>query len=81
MPVRGDRCQPRCSATRALDRGLDIVECPITFYPRVGVSKGGNVNNLRALAVGLRMIRGIVFGWPSRTRGGRPLAKPSAVLQ
>lgn len=48
----------------ALDNAFFVVECPITFHPRVGVSKGGNVNNTRALKVGSRMIRGIVFGWP-----------------
>ncbi len=47
----------------ALEMGCDIVECPVTFHPRVGVSKGGNVNNRRALTVGLRMVLGIVFGW------------------
>jgi glycosyltransferase involved in cell wall biosynthesis len=47
----------------ALGLGCDIVECPITFHPRVGVSKGGNVNNRRALSVGLRMIFGIAWGW------------------
>jgi hypothetical protein len=36
-----------------------IVECPVTFHQRIGVSKGGNVNNFRALGVGLRMLRGI----------------------
>lgn len=50
----------------ALGAGERIVECPITFHPRVGVSKGGNVNNLRALRVGLRMISGLVFGWRKR---------------
>jgi len=49
----------------ALATGERMVECPITFHPRVGVSKGGNVNNLRALKVGLRMITGLCFGWPS----------------
>ena len=49
----------------ALGSGERLVECPITFHPRVGVSKGGNVNNLRALKVGLRMIRGLCFGWPT----------------
>jgi hypothetical protein len=39
------------------------VECPITFHARVGESKGGNVNNWRALQVGLRMIAGVVLGW------------------
>src|SRR5258706_920456 len=39
----------------ALRLGLVMVECPVTFFPRVGVSKGGNVSNLRALSVGSRM--------------------------
>jgi hypothetical protein len=47
----------------ALGQGQVLVECPITFHQRVGVSKGGNINNLRGLSVGLRMIRGLVFGW------------------
>lgn len=47
----------------ALRRGLVLIECPITFHARVGVSKGGNVNNLRGFIVGCRMIAGIVFGW------------------
>jgi hypothetical protein len=47
----------------ALRHDFSIVECPVTFHPRVGASKGGNVNNARALKVGLRMIWGISFGW------------------
>jgi len=47
----------------ALHHDFSIVECPVTFHPRVGISKGGNVNNGRALMVGLRMIWGISFGW------------------
>jgi hypothetical protein len=47
----------------ALASGLVIVECPITFHSRVGASKGGNMNNLRALRVGLSMMRGLTFGW------------------
>jgi len=50
----------------ALRHGHAVVECPVTFHPRVGMSKGGNTNNLRALAVGSRMIRGVVFGWKAR---------------
>ncbi len=50
----------------ALAKGERIVECPITFHPRVGISKGGNVNNLRALRVGLKMIAGLLFGWRKR---------------
>src|ERR1035438_5636427 len=45
----------------ALRHGFSIVECPITFHPRVGESKGGNVNNLRAFKVGLRMFWGLTF--------------------
>jgi glycosyltransferase involved in cell wall biosynthesis len=52
---------------RALENGYVIVECPVTFHPRVGVSKGGNVNNVRALKVGLRMITGLSFGWPRKS--------------
>jgi hypothetical protein len=47
----------------ALANGVSIVECPVTFHERVGVSKGGNASNRRALKVGLRMMSGIVFGW------------------
>jgi len=47
----------------AMRADVTVIECPITFHQRVGVSKGGNVNNLRALHVGCRMITGIVFGW------------------
>jgi hypothetical protein len=50
----------------ALREGIVLVECPITFHPRIGVSKGGNVSNGRALKVGLRMITGIIFGWRKR---------------
>src|SRR5215469_6171383 len=52
----------------ALASGERVVECPITFHPRVGESKGGNVNNLRALKVGLRMIWGLCVGWPKRVK-------------
>jgi hypothetical protein len=51
----------------ALNCNLVLVECPITFHRRVGVSKGGNVNNWRGFRVGLRMIAGIVLGWRSAT--------------
>jgi hypothetical protein len=47
----------------ALSCKFRLLECPITFHARVGKSKGGNVNNLRALRVGLAMMRGLMFGW------------------
>ena len=51
----------------ALATGERLVECPVTFHPRVGASKGGNVNDIRALRVGLRMIAGLCFGWRMTT--------------
>jgi hypothetical protein len=48
---------------RALRAGLAVIECPITFHQRVGVSKGGNIDNLRALQVGCRMMLGIFLDW------------------
>lgn len=47
----------------ALGEGLVLLECPITFHPRIGVSKGGNVNNWRGFMVGARMIIGMLSGW------------------
>jgi hypothetical protein len=47
----------------ALGRGQVLLECPITFHPRVGLSKGGNVNNWRGLQVGTRMILGLLSDW------------------
>jgi glycosyltransferase involved in cell wall biosynthesis len=50
----------------ALGSGEWLVESPITFHARIGESKGGNVSNIRALKVGLRMIYGLCFGWHPR---------------
>jgi hypothetical protein len=47
----------------ALTAGLRILECPISFYPRVGLSKGGNANNRIATRLGLRMLWGIFVDW------------------
>ena len=49
---------------RVLSLGYLMMECPVTFHRRVGVSKGGNVSNWRALRVGTRMILGLLAGWP-----------------
>jgi hypothetical protein len=46
-----------------LASNLTLLECPITFHARVGKSKGGNVNDFRAVQVGMRMIYGLLFGW------------------
>ena len=47
----------------ALTSGLRILECPISFHPRVGTSKGGNINNRIATRLGLRMLYGIFVDW------------------
>jgi hypothetical protein len=47
----------------ALAQGLILIECPITFHARVGLSKGGNISNWRGFTVGLRMMAGILLGW------------------
>lgn len=47
----------------ALAHELVLLECPITFHPRVGLSKGGNVSNRRGFAVGMRMIVGMLSDW------------------
>lgn len=47
----------------ALSLDMVLVECPITFHARVGVSKGGNINNWRGFTVGLKMILGILSNW------------------
>ncbi len=51
---------------RALSLGYLVLECPITFHRRIGVSKGGNVNNFRAAKVGARMILGLLSDWRFR---------------
>jgi glycosyltransferase involved in cell wall biosynthesis len=50
----------------ALALGLRVLEVPITFHKRVGLSKGGNIDNIVALRLGMRMIKGIAFGWGYR---------------
>ena len=47
----------------ALRHRFTLVECPITFHKRIGLSKGGNTDDWRAFRVGLRMIKGILFSW------------------
>jgi hypothetical protein len=54
---------------RVLQLGLLVVECPITFHQRVGVSKGGNASNWRGFVVGLRMIAGLLTDWRLGQRG------------
>ncbi|MCU1580503.1 MAG: hypothetical protein JWP19_2707 [Rhodoglobus sp.] len=53
-----------------MKNGFKLVEAPVTFYARVGESKGGNVSNARATRVGLRMLLGLLVSWKLiRTKG------------
>lgn len=51
---------------RALENGFKVIECPITFHKRIGQSKGGNISNMVAFALGVRMIRGILIDWQKK---------------
>lgn len=44
----------------ALEKGLRVVEVPITFRKRVGISKGASVNRKMALKIGFRMLWHII---------------------
>ena len=54
----------------AMQQGLHIIECPVSFHPRVGTSKGGNVSNWIATKLGVRMVLGILSNWKGLTRDG-----------
>ena len=58
----------------ALRENEKLVECPVTFFPRVGESKGGNVNNRRAFGVGARMIVGLLFRFSRHKASAQRLA-------
>ena len=45
----------------ALDSGLSVIEVPVTFRKRVGISKGASLNKFRATRVGLQMLFHILF--------------------
>ena len=48
---------------KCIQNDLGIIECPINFHPRVGLSKGGNKSNFHAFKLGATMIFRIIFGW------------------
>jgi len=50
----------------ALEYGLRVLEVPVTFWKRVGVSKGGNASWRAALTLGVQMI------WHITTHRVRP---------
>ncbi|MDA1044458.1 MAG: glycosyltransferase family 2 protein, partial [Verrucomicrobia bacterium] len=54
----------------AIQKGMRILEVPVSFHPRVGTSKGGNVSNWIATKLGIRMILGLLFDWKGIARDG-----------
>lgn len=44
----------------ALKNNLRVIEVPITFYKRIGKSKGASANKLKAVKIGLRMFWNII---------------------
>ena len=51
---------------RVLQLDYLMIECPVTFHQRVGVSKGGNASTFRGFVVGVRMIAGLFSNWRIR---------------
>ena len=60
LEVGGHHFSPHMTIV-AIKNGLKVIEIPITFRKRVGVSKGAGGNRGLAMKVGLRMIREILF--------------------
>jgi len=54
----------------ALEHGLRVIEAPVTFWKRVGASKGGNASWRAAFILGLQMI------WHIMTHKVRPDLQP-----
>ncbi len=55
LEVGGDHFGPHMVMV-GLEQGLRVVEVPVTFWKRVGVSKGGNANWRKGFVLGLVMI-------------------------
>jgi len=75
LDVGGDHFSPHMIMV-ALRRGLSVVEVPVTFWPRIGDSKGASQSLRKAIVVGFTML------WHILTFPTRPLAPlPEAVLE
>jgi glycosyltransferase involved in cell wall biosynthesis len=59
LTTGGDHFSPHMMKV-ALEKGLRVVEVPITFRKRVGVSKGASRSKRAALGIGLRMLWHII---------------------
>ncbi len=66
LRVGGDHFAPHMVMV-ALEHGLRVVEVPVTFWSRLGVSKGGNASWWAAFTLGLTMIWHILTYRVART--------------
>ena len=73
LEVGGNHFSPHMIMA-ALRRGLLVVEIPVTFWPRVGVSKGASQSLRKGAEIGLAMLWHIVT-YP--TRPAEPLYAPA----
>jgi hypothetical protein len=68
--VGGDHFSPHMLAV-AIRHNLTVIEVPVTFWPRIGVSKGASGSVIRSFRVGLAMLREILMpSSPRRSAGG-----------
>ncbi len=77
LQVGGNHFLPHILMT-ALENGLRVLQVPVTFWRRVGKSKGGNGNWLGAFRLGLRMICHILT---YRVPGDRESFSPRVEIQ
>jgi hypothetical protein len=74
LKVGGDHFSPHMIMA-SLRRGQTLVEVPITFWPRVGVSKGASGSLPKATRVGLAML------WSILTFPAGPRSAPSPAVK
>ncbi len=63
----------------ALEHGLRVVEVPVTFWKRVGVSKGGNASWSKGLVLGISMMWHILIDRVRRDAGPQAAGVEHAV--
>lgn len=80
LEVGGDHFSPHMMLV-ALDYGLSLVEIPVSFRRRIGVSKGASQNAWKGFAVGMAMVWHILSYRPRRPTTRRPHASPAPALQ
>ncbi|HXG35877.1 MAG TPA: glycosyltransferase family 2 protein [Dehalococcoidia bacterium] len=62
----------------SMRKGHTIVEVPVTFWPRVGVSKGAS-NLLKAIGIGIAMFW-MIISFPTKVPGALPDKTPARIF-